>query len=343
MMSHPLSLPALSRDVPTRYCIPGEAILATPLAIALLDADLITDSMLAEPGAHEHKLVEQALSTWWMELNARNPMKYFRWTLHVQELDDLTGRHEQKTSPPVAWFCVSQHRDFEVPRWTLQRRLLELEDLLPGFGQEVLAVLLHTCLHLPNALDPWRAADWAEWLWWGHSENDADLIEQFRADNGYETAEDVLRDSDVMTRERFYEHMPRWVTAPRQTLPKDTLVAAATTPFARDVIAACDALSAFASSSAFTLSPSDVGSHRTGHEMVGGCMVLLWTCPGVIGQAIDEAVDLAYQGGECVEFIDSYPLELNGAAFQQYAARTEQILQLATLAERLIELIGEPV
>jgi PRTRC genetic system protein F len=343
MMSHALALPVIDRHVPTAYHIPGQAILATPLAIALLEADMITDALLEEPGVVEHKLVELALTAWWSELQHRNPLKYFRWTLHVQELDDLSGRHSQKDSPPVAWFCISHNNDFEVPRWTLERRINELEGLLLGFGQEVLAVLLHTCLHLPNALDPWRAADWAEWIWWGHSENDADLIEQFREDNGYDTAEEVLRDSDIMTRARFYEHMPRWVTAPRQTLAKDVIVSAATTPFAQDVIAACNALSAFASSSGFALSPSDVGAHRTGHEMVGGCMVLMWTSPGVIGQAIDEAVDLAYQGGECVEFIDSYPLEFSATALEKYKQRTEQIMQLAALAEQLIDLIGDPV
>jgi len=343
MMAHTLALPAIDRHVPTRYHIPGEAILATPLAIALLEADMITSDMLAAPGVVEYKLVEQALTVWWTALQEQNPMKYFRWALHVQQLDDLTGRHEQKDSPPVAWFCMSHDSDFEMPRWTLERRISELENLLPGFGQEVLAVLLHTCLHLPNALDPWRAADWAEWIWWGHSENDADLIEQFRQDNEYATTEDALRDGDIMTRERFYEHMPRWVISPRQAIAKESLVAAATTPFARDVIAACDALSTFASSRSFTLRPPDVGAHRTGHDMVGGCMVLLWTCPGVIGQAIDEAVDQGYQGGECVEFIDSYPLEFSGPAFEKYKHRTAQIMQLAVLAERLIELIGDPV
>lgn len=343
MMSHALALPVIDHQVPACYHIPGKAILAAPLAIALLEAEMITDGMLAEPGVTEHKLVEQSLTAWWSELQERNPTRHFRWELHVQELEDLTGTFSAKDAPPVAWFCITHNSNFELPRWTLQRRICELENLLPGFGQEVLAVLQHTCLHLPNALDPWRAVEWADWLWWGHSENDADLIEQFCEDNGFATAEEAMRDNDIMTRERFYEHMPRWVTSPRQTITKDCLVAAATTPFAQDVIAACDALSSFASGSTFKLSPPDVGAHRTGHETVGGCMVLMWTCPGVIGQAIDEAVDLAYQGGECVEFIDSYPLEFSGAAFEKYKQRTAQIMQLAVLAERLIDLIGDPV
>lgn len=343
MMSHSLALPAIERHIPTRYSIPGEAALAAPLAIALLEAELITDSMLSEPGTTEHKLVEQSLTVWWTDLQARHPTKYFRWDLHVGELDDLTGQFTQEDSPPVAWFCITRNDNTEMPTWTLERRITELEALLPGFGQEVMAVLRHTCLHLPNALDPWRAADWAEWIWWGNSENDADLIAQFCDDNGYATVEEALRDGDLITRERFYEHMPRWVISPRQTIAKESLVAAATTPFARDVIAACDALSTFASSSGFMLSPPDVGAHRTGHEMIGGCMVLLWTCPDVIGQAIDETVDIAYQAGEYVEFIDSYPLEFSGAAFEKYKQRTAQIMQLAVLAERLIELIGDPV
>lgn len=343
MMAHTLALPAFASNIPTCYHIPGQAMLATPLAIALLEADTITDDMLAAPAVVEHKLVEQALTAWWTELQEQNPTKHFRWTLHVQELDDLTGVRTLNDSAPVAWFCISHNSDFEVPRWTLERRISELETLLPGFGQEVLAVLRHTCLHLPNALDPWRAVDWAEWLWWGHYENDADMVEQTRVDNGYATTEEALRDGDIMTQAKFYEHMPRWVTAPKQTITRESMVVAATTQFAQEVIAACDALSGFACTPTFTLRPSDVGSHRTGHEMIGGCMVLLWTCPGVIGEAIDEAVDITYQGGEYVEFIDSYPLEFSGAAFVKYKERTAQMMQLAVLAERLIELIGDPV
>lgn len=343
MMTHALSLPELGRSIPARYKIPGQAAIAAPLAITLIEAGLVTDTMLAEPQVSERALVENSLSAWWNEIQPRYPMKYFRWNLHVQELDDLTGRLSQKDSPPVSWFCITHNDNFELPRWTLERRITELEGLLPGFGQAVLAVLFETCLHLPNALDPWRAADWADWLWWGHSENDADLIEQFREENGYSTAEEALRDSDIMTRERFFEHMPRWVITPHQTVSRDAMVAAATTPLARDVIAACDALSAFACSKEFKVRPPYVGAHRSGHEMVGGCMVLLWNCPGVIGQAIDEAVEIAYQGGECVEFIDSYPLEFSATEFAKYKERTEQILQLAALAEHLIELIGDTV
>jgi PRTRC genetic system protein F len=340
MMISTLSLPQLHANIPMTFRVPGEAALATPLAIALIEADMVTDAMLAAPGVSERKVAELSLTKWWTDLQARYPLKHFHWSLHIQELEDLTAQRPASDAKPLAWFCMTNDTKFEPPRFTLARRITELEGMLPGFGQTVLAVLRQTCMRLPDALDPWRAADWAEYLWWSESRDDAELLEQYREMNGFKTIEEAMDDAP-MTRASFYEHMPRWVTSPRQVATKEAIIAAAKTPFARSVIAACDALSELCCSKDFRLRPSDVGAYHCGYEAIGGCMVLLWTLPGVIGQAIDEFVDLAYECGEYVEFIDSHPLDLSTNELKQYMQRTEKVMQIAMLAERLLDLIGD--
>lgn len=347
-----LALPRIPRSIPPTLHVAGAKSLATPLAIALLEAGVATEAMLApasnrlidvlgEPD--ERELAMLALSTWWDALRARHSFQLFRWHLHVQDLVDLTGATE-KCTDPVGWFCITRNTNTDIPRLSLARRVGELEALRAGFGQTVLALLMDATTCLPESLTPWAAGWMAEAYYWDGTDNDEELLEYRMQEYGYATVEDLLADTgDLMTRARFYQNIHRWATLPQRVLTREEIGRAARAGWAREVVLACDAIAAAVQTPEFKhLHRDEVGSNRAG-DCVDGCVVLLWHGPGdEIGNVIDYVLDMHWNAGESHEFIDAQPVPLTRRGIRQYMRRTEQMLKLAELTERLLLLIGEP-
>lgn len=349
-----LALPLLAPSIPFEVFIPGESELATPLAIALLEANVITDAMLS-PGPNallvdvfsepsESKLVELGLSTWWDNIRAKHSTTWMRWDLHIQQLNNLYDCYDSTNTPAgTGWFCLTRRHRADIPRFALGNRIMALELVLEGFGQTVLAVLKDAMRLMPDALEPWRAEYWAEMLHWSESSDDEELIRNYMVENGYATVEECLANESLMTRGRFYFDMPQWVTRPRRVVSREAIVRAATGQWEKNVVAACDTLLATVSAPAFNLSSGDVGSYSTQVESIDGCVVLLWREGDAISAVIDEATNMYAQSGEYTEFIDAQAVPPTTEAILAYMRRTEQILELALPVERLLSLIGEPI
>lgn len=351
-----MALPRIADAIPFELYIPGETGLTGPLALALLEAGVVTDAMLA-PGPNatlievlnepdEREMSMHALTTWWTALQARYPTKYFHWDLHVQELADISGR-QANTPSALGWFCITRNQNSDIPRVALARGAGQLESCLEGFGQTVLAVLYDCLLRMPESLNPYVAADWAETMYWQESENDEELIQQAREEGripGTAAGADAEDDAaDLMTRARFYGDMPHWATKPQRVASREAIVRAARGEYEKNVIAACDAIAEFAARPGFKLQPWQCGTFQSGHYTIDGCMVLLWRDGDVVGAVIDDWLNDIGQCGEYVDFIDEQPVQLNAKAIKAYMARTEKMMELAALTERLIELIGEPI
>ncbi|MDN2675665.1 PRTRC system protein F [Janthinobacterium sp. SUN033] len=342
-----LAMPTLHAGIPSAVRLREPNSLVAPLAIALLQANQITAAMLkprpnallvevfAEPD--ERALAAKALSTWWTSIQYYS--KYFSWGLHVQQLPE-DGYHHQHDSGTI-WFCMTRNTDVPMPRFALEPRITEMEQHLAGFGQTVLAVLFDATMYLPNALDPWRAVSAAEWLHWHECQTDEELLEDQREERGYDTIQQVIDDGDILTRAEFYGDMPRWVTHPARVLSRGEIVAAASNSFHRDVIAACDAIAALVNGPEFTIRPHEVGAHNYPADCVDGCMVLLWSDNDQISRVLDDELNMHGESGEYIEFIDVHGMVPSGAAIKKYQSRTRQVMQLAQLTERLLELIGE--
>jgi PRTRC genetic system protein F len=354
-----IALPWLSAAIPREVYVPSTANFAAPLALALLEAGVVTDDMivpgpnatlvqvLAEPDEREMSM--HALTVWWDGLKARFPMRTFRWEMHVQQLmEDFTGYQREQKSP-VGWFCISRNQNTDIPRFTLARCAGILEKRLEGFGQTVLAVLYDATLRMPESLTPWVAADWAEQMYWQESENDEEMIRQAREEGriavavGADPALDELVASDLMTRAKFYDGMPRWATQPRRVVSREAIVRAARGKYEKSVIAACDAIAELVGRPGFNLEPWDFGAHHTGHYPIDGCMVLLWHDNDRVGQVIDDWINGIYQTGEGSELLDAPPIPLTKKDVLNYIRRTEQMMELAQATERLLELIGDPL
>lgn len=345
-----LSLPTLPSTLPVLMHIPGQDALVVPLAIALLEANVITDAMLApgpdatliqvfgEPDERELSMV--ALSRWWQRMIRNHSCKFFRWDLSVHKLE-LNGNNVADVDANTAFFCFSRQNG-DIPRFSLARCAELLEARLEGFGQTVVAVLFDACLMLPDSFNPWYAVDMAEWLYWGNSKNDEEMIEQYRVENGIETTREVIEDFDVMTRAKFYAHIPRWVTAPRRTVSRESILCAARKGWEQQVVAACDAIHQLVNDPAFTLRPGHKGKHRAGLDCIDASMVLLWREGDELGAVIDEALEMFGQTGDYVDFIDINPVPMTAAGIHEFQAHTKQMMQLAVLTERLILLIGDP-
>jgi len=344
-----LAMPTLHAGIPSTVRLREPNSLVAPLAIALLQANQITDAMLrprpnaplmevfAEPD--ERALAVAALSTWWTSIQYYS--KYFNWQLHVQQLPE--DGYRQPPNDGAIWFCMTRNSGVPMPRFALEPRITAMEQHLAGFGQTVLAVLHDATMYLPNALDPWRAVSAAEWLHWHDCQTDEELLEDQREERGYDTIQQVIDDGDILTRAEFYGDMPRWVTNPRRVVARGEIVAAASNSFHHDVIAACDAIAALVNGPEFTIRPHEVGAHNYPADCVDGCMVLLWRNNDQISRVLDDELNMHGESGDYIEFIDTQRLVPSSAAIKKYQSRTRQVMQLAQLTERLLELIGEPI
>jgi PRTRC genetic system protein F len=343
-----LALPALAPEVPALYTIPGAAALSVPLTIALLEAGVITDAMLRTPrnallievfGETERQLSARALSHWWTKLIRETPCKFFRWSMHVQQLEDYYGHGYDKAT--TAWFCFTR-MDGEIPRFALARGIERLELLREGFGQTVLAVLRDATLLLPDSFNPWVALSYAEYMYWGDSVDDVDLLEQRREMGEYKTVEELLNCENVITRAMFYAELPEWVCAPKRILSRDQVQAAAGgVRYARQVIDVCDELYGLVNRPNFILRPMDKGTYRSGQQSYDASMVLVWKEFDVIGQAIDDCLEDLGNSGDGCESIDTNPVPMTAAGVREFMILTEQCIQVAVLTEKLILLLGE--
>lgn len=344
-----LALPALAPEVPAHYVLPGDDALAVPLTIALLEAGVISDAMLRPPrsatlaeifGAQEKQLAERALAHWWTKLIRARPCKFFRWELHVQQLEN-TGHGYEKTD--TAWFCFTRmgYGNNFPPRFALAKGVEKLERLLEGFGQTVLAVLYDACRHLPDAHTPWSAVNWAHYGYWSDSRDDVELLENRRIEGGWDTVQQLVENEHVITRAMFFAEMPEWVCAPKRVRTRAEVEAAATTAFARQVIEVCDALHALVNGPDFILTPADKGTFRCGLDTIDGAMILLWKQFDVIGDTIDDYLNDLGNCGEYCEFIDANPVPMTAAGIRDFMTKTEQAIQVAVLTEKLVLLLGE--
>ncbi len=340
-----LALPQLADEIPARYVVPGVNAITVPLTIALLEADVITAPMLRTPrnallvdvfGEQEKRLSESALSHWWTKLIRKTPCKFFRWSLQVQQLE-----HTNYDMLTTAWFCFSRMGE-DVPRFALARGIERLEMRKEGFGQTVLAVLRDAVLLLPESFNPWTALEWADQVYWRESRDDVELLEMRREEGGYKTVQELLENEDVTTRAVFFAELPEWVCAPKRTLSREQIAAAAGVyQFAHQVIEVCDQIHELVNRPDFVLHPADKGVYRTSQYPIDGCMVLVWKPFDVIGEAIDDYLNDLGQCGEYSEFIDASPVPLTAAGVREFMTLTEQTIQVAVLVEKLILLLGE--
>ena len=345
-----LALPAMHAAIPAALMLRQANRIDQPLAIALLEADMITDAMLQPRpnmplvdvfrGPDERALCIQGLSTWWNSIQYQSISGIFHWHLHVQELDECAGQYPEHAGK--LWFCLTRDHKTEIPRFELHQRLTQLENTLPGFGQTVMALLLDAMRHLPTAFDLWFAEDIARnWLW-QDAMCDEELLENARLEGGFDTIQEVLDSGHVTTMADFFRDTPAWVMTPARVLSRKKIQRAAKSEFERAVVAACDAISAVASEPDFKVESYLVGAHQAGCDSIEGCAVLLWRQDSEAVHVIDNYLEDIGNSGEYTEFIDAVPVEPTRAGILDYKARTENIMRLAQATERLLKLVGEP-
>mgnify|MGYP000468488018 CR=1 FL=1 len=335
-----LALPQLAAGIPMCYTILGDGALAVPLTIALLETGVISAPMLRAPGnaLDERQLSARALSHWWTRLIRAKPCKFFRWSLHVQQLEDTGHGHDKATT---AWFCLTRIEG-NIPRFALAPGIERLEKTRKGFGQTVLAVLRDATLLLPDPFTPWQALGLAEYLFWDHTKDDIELLEHRREMGGFETVQALIESGEpLVTRAIFFADMPEWVCKPERVLSRDAIEAAGTDEFARRVTALCDDLHALVNRPDFILRSTDKGAYRCGLDTVDGSMVLLWKQFDVVGQVIDDYLNDLGEGGDYCEFIDANPVPMTAAGIREFQIKTEQMIDVAVLTEKLVLLLGE--
>lgn len=342
----PLALPRLAAEIPFEYRVPGDSGLCAPLALALLEVPALPDNafslgpnaLLADVFAdlHERDLASRALTTWWTRIQRRYPTTHFKWTLLVSDLADIPdGPLHSPTEPGNhGWFCLNRDDKSPIPRFSLARATEKLEMRLEGFGQTVIALLYDALRHLPEHFSPVLAHNFAQWFHWSECENDEEMISLARENN-----EDP---ADLFTRSYFFQGMPHWVVDPERVASRDEIVRAAREGFEKDVVAACDAIVAFGARPDFDIDSSTLGTSTSGIDSVDGIVILVWEQFDRRGEVIDTYLEQLGSSGEYVDYIDMRHVPLTAQAVGDWMRRTEQMMQLSQLTERLIVLIGEP-
>jgi PRTRC genetic system protein F len=354
-----LALPALSPAIPRHLYIPGETGLTAPLALALLEANIVTDAMLL-PGRNrtlvevfnepnEREMAIHALSTWWTALQKRFRTTHFKWDLHVQDLNDIEDHTGGRRSTELTgWFCMTRNQNSDIPRVSLARRAEILEKCLEGFGQTALAVLHDATRYLPEAFTPWFAEGIAESMYWQDSENDEEMIAQAIEEGRIEaTMTGLAPDAftgDLMTRAHFYEDMPRWVTNPRRVASREAIVRAARgKPYEKSVIAACDKIIEVVSRPGFDLHSWDCGVQAYGHYNIDAFACVLWREGDTLTTTIDNWLNDIGQCGEYVDFISMNQVPLNASKLLEYMRGIECMMELAQATEALLFLLGDEI
>jgi PRTRC genetic system protein F len=334
-----MSLPGLPSDIPQVFTVPGEQLIATPMAIAMIEYGMITDhafrpkdgtlvQILNAP--NEKELVETALTDWWRRKT--KPLKLFQWNLNVHAL-----RTYSPTEDP--WFVVSANAF--IPQRLLARPIRKLERIHPGFGQTVLAVLYDAFDYMPVAWTPQSVLCLASFVHWAGADNEDEFIEEQLNYGDCASREEFLAHNEVFQRADFFRNMPEWVAQPQRVCSRTTLERAASSALGKNVIAACDAIHAVVTSPTFTLSRWDMGVNGTECDPVEACILLRWSDRDVCTRTVDDALN-DFSQGECIEAIHAQPIAPTPASLRKVLGDIEQMLAMATAIERLLLLISTP-
>lgn len=338
-----LALPTLDQHVHSSYVVSGQDAISRPLAKAMLEAGLITDADF-RPGPraklvdvfqdlNEKTLAERALSRWWRAQTAS--LRLFSFALHVQRLDEM------RDFPDHLWFCLTQKGD--VPQISLALQVEALERELEGFGQTVVALLQDALRHLPEAWTPWKAWDYATYIYWAGHGSEEEYIEDRLAYGDHASREALLADEDVVTRAQILGSMPEWMLRPQRVHSRAKLERAARSTLGKNVLAACDRLHAAACATRPDWDIANMSDLREHLDVTStsDCLLLRWYEDDSAARIADDAYEEVYNNGNACEFLRAAPVATTPEGITDYMRRMEGMLRLAAATEPLLMLLGE--
>ncbi|WP_083657880.1 PRTRC system protein F [Herbaspirillum camelliae] len=331
----PWILPRLSTAIPTAIwpAGAGERPIARDLAICLLQTDLVDEADL-QTARDETELCKVALSRWWNE--HAHGLNLFRLQPSIQTTRDIG--HYGSTAD--AAFCLDIEDRF--PLLTMERAISHLEEERHGLGQTVLALLYDALAYLPYTLSPNTVFGLAQYHYWqGEADEVAFANISFEyEESGASSVEQFLADYEVFRRADFFRNIPDWLVTPKRVCSRKQALHAAETSLTREVIAACDSISAWGQRPEF-VRRADIGACRIDAlvDPISATMALAWSDDDATTRVIDDAFSMFMQG-ESTEMVTASELSLDVRSVKKRLAAMEEMLGLARRVEELILLIG---
>jgi len=331
----PWTLPRLSARIPTvvrQAGVSGQEI-AVGLATTLLEVGL-ADQNDIYMSADASILARRVMTRWWAKNTEGMPL--FAWQPSIR-----TGKEFWNGDDTTPYFCVGPLYD-ELPHFHIRDGITQLEQECEGLGQTVLALLGDACRYLPYSLTPSGVLGLAQWFYW-QGEHDEVAYAKLEVDHGCcdeDTVEQFLQNNEVFKRSEFFQNIPAWLTSPERTCSRDTALASVKSHFAHQVIATCDAISAYGARQEF-ISHASVSAFSTdvGIDQIAAAFLLSWDDNDSTGRTIDDAFNMFHQG-ECTQQFAIASIDLEPKKFKRRLREMEESLGLARLVGDLLLLIG---
>ncbi|MBR8509614.1 PRTRC system protein F [Burkholderia cenocepacia] len=342
MTSTALTLPRIVDEVPARYVVGDSGQFSRNLALALMRGNMLTieDAQLADDHRNERELARIALTRTWQELTDAHSI--FEWSLRVSS--DSCGPSYYRTGDDNSVW-VSIHSDEgagTAPVRFLRGSISHLENVMPGLGQTVLAVLYEACAHyLPSVLTPSETISIAGYMYWQGHANEIEALPELRMhydDVDAATPEEFFDACSIPRRAEFFRDAPDWLVNPQQVLNTfDVHRAAEQDEIAALAVSACDEI--------YSVIAHDGPFARVDHfdsnagPGIDFSLFLLWDHDDGTGRVIDDFLEHEMQG-DALEAACAVSLSLTGKAVGNWFARMRNTSRLALAVEHLLDVIA---
>ncbi|WP_175981315.1 PRTRC system protein F [Burkholderia sp. BCC1630] len=341
MISNALTLPRIANDVPTRYVVGESGEFAHNLALSLMRGNMLTieDAQLADDHRNERELSRIALTRVWQDITDAHSI--FEWSLRVSA-DSCGPSYYRTGNDNSVWISIhTTDGAGTAPVRYLKRSITHLEQVMPGLGQTVLAVLYEACTHyLPSVLTPTETISIAQYLYWQGHANEIDALPELRMYNDDEssTPEEFLETYSIPRRNEFFRDAPEWLIKPRQVLNTfDVHRAAEHDEMAALAVSACDEI--------YRLVCHHGPFARVDHfdsnagPGIDFSLFLLWDHDDGTGRVLDDFLEHEMQG-DALEAACAINLPLTGKRVSNWFSRMRNTARLAVAVEALLDVIA---
>ncbi|NTZ84388.1 PRTRC system protein F [Burkholderia metallica] len=342
MISNALTLPRIANEVPTRYVVGESGEFAHNLALSLMRGNMLTfeDAQLANDHRNERELARIAITRVWQEITDDHSI--FEWSLRVSA-DSCGPSYYRTNDDNSAWVSIhTEEGAGSAPVRFLRGSITHLENVMPGLGQTVLAVLHEACQHyLPSVLTPSETISIAGYMYWqGHTDEIAALPELRTCYDHIDeaTPDEFFEACSIPRRAEFFRDAPEWLVNPQQVLNTfDVHRAADQDDIAALAVSACDEIHRLISHEG-PFARVDCRDSSIGPG-IDFSLLLLWDHDDGTGRVLDDFLEHEMQG-DALEAACAVCLPLTGKAVGNWFARMRNTARLALAVEALLDVIA---
>jgi PRTRC genetic system protein F len=333
-----IALPSLD-GIPASYMLRDEGDFARPLALSLLNNELIGAEDIVRRPASENALCSKALTRHWREIIAR--LTLFDWQLSIEQDQYANGEYwasNRFADKDQVWALIrTENGPFSCQQVCVGPAMEWLEGLRRGFGQTVLAALYDVLYALPLVCTTRTSILIAESTYWCGYDTEKDAAQELMMMNDVHTMDDLRTTCNFVTRKEIYGSMPRWARAPRRVLSRRQIERVAHADgYARRVVDAMDELWTVLK---FCGPFPDFSSKDTEAELIDFTLLVRWTEGDSAGRILDDYGHYVCDG-DYVNAASVTGLHLSDRTIPDWLQQMRSVALLAAAAERVLTLLG---